>query len=204
MHSFYSNANQTVIDSNYTIMIAEVASTVNEILFNSYMIKNEKDNYKKACLINNQLDTIKGTLITQTMLAEFEKQVHEKIENGENLTSENLNEIYYNLNKKYYGEDVFIDEVIKYGWARIPHFYRNFYVYKYATGISAAITIATKILAGEEGYVEKYLNMLKQGCTNKSIDLLKMVDVDLESDKPYEKAFEFFSNGINEIKKLIQ
>lgn len=203
MHAYYSNTNQNILDADYTILVAEVASTVNEILLNNYMIEKETDNLKKAILINQQLDTIKGTLITQTMFAEFEKQVHEKIENGENLSADNINEIYYNLIKKYNGEEVVLDEMVKYGWSRIPHFYTPFYVYKYATGISSAICIASKIISGEEGYKEKYINMLKQGCTKKSIDLLKMVDVDLETSTPYEEAFKFYQKGINQIKELI-
>lgn len=203
IHSYYSNANQNVIDANYTIMAAEVASTVNEIILGQYLIKKETDKTKKAALINTELDRIRATLIRQTMFAEFEKIVHEKIEAQESLTSDNLCEIYYELNKKYFGEDVVIDENIKYEWARIPHFYSCFYVYKYATGISAAISIAKKILNKEPGIVEKYVEMLKQGCTKKSVELLKMVDVDLESKKPYEEAFEFFEENLEELENLI-
>lgn len=146
---------------------------------------------------------IRATLFRQSMFAEFEKIVHEKTENGEILTSENLNNIYYNLNKKYFGDDIFIDEKIKYEWARIPHFYTDFYVYKYATGISAAITIANKILNKEDGFVNKYIEMLKQGCSKKSIDLLKMVDVDLENKDTYKSTIDFYNNKIDELRKLI-
>ena len=135
------------------------------------------------------------------MSAEFEKIVHEKIENGETLSSEDLNSIYYKLNQKYFGEDVFIDEEIKYEWARIPHFYSDFYVYKYSTGVSAAIAIATKILNKEPGFIDRYIEMLKQGCSKKSIDLLKMVDVDLESKETYCNAIEFYKKYIDELKK---
>lgn len=204
MHSYYSNRTQNVIDANYTIMVAEVASTVNEIILGQYLIKNENDKHRKAALINAELDKLRATLIRQTMFAEFEKIVHEKVEEDEQLTSEKLCEIYLELNKKYFGKDVVIDEEIKYEWARIPHFYSCFYVYKYATGISAAIAIAKKILSGEVGFVEKYINMLKQGCTKKSVDLLKMVDVDLESKKPYEDAFEFYKQNLDELNKLIK
>lgn len=146
---------------------------------------------------------IRATLFRQSMFAEFEKIVHEKTENGEILTSENLNNIYYNLNKKYFGDDIFIDEKIKYEWARIPHFYTDFYVYKYATGISAAITIANKILNKEDGFVNKYIEMLKQGCSKKSIDLLKMVDVDLKNKDTYKSTIDFYNNKIDELRKLI-
>ena len=202
MHSYYSEKNQNIINSNYTIMVAEVASTVNEILLASYQIDNEKDNNKKAELIYELLEMIRATLFRQAMFAEFEKQVHEKIENGEILSAEDLENIYYELNKKYFGEDVVIDEKIKYEWLRIPHFYSCFYVYKYSTGISSAIAIASKILKGEPGIVEKYIEMLKQGRTKSSIDLLKMVDVDLESTKPYEDAIDFFEEKMNELENL--
>ncbi len=203
IHSYYSNSNQNVIDANYTIMVAEVASTVNEIILGQYLINKEDDKHKKAALINNQLDRIRATLIRQTMFAEFEKIVHEKIEKQESLTSDDLCEIYYELNKKYFGDDTVIDEPIKYEWARIPHFYSCFYVYKYATGISSAIAIAKKVLEQGETFVNRYIDMLKQGCSKKSIDLLKMVDVDLESTKPYEEAFEFFEKNLEELEKLI-
>ena len=199
MHSYYSNKTQNVINANYTIMVAEVASTVNEILLSEYLIKNEKDEIKKAALINERIDDIRATLIRQSMFAEFEKIVHEKNEKLESLTSEKLCNIYYDLNKKYFGQNIIIDENIKYEWARIPHFYSCFYVYKYATGISAAISIATKILNKEPGIVEKYINMLKQGSQKKSVELLKMVDVDLESTKPYEDAFKFYEDNINKL-----
>ncbi len=204
MHSYYSNSNQNVLDANYTIMVAEVASTVNEIILGQYLIKNENDKNRKAALINAELDKLRATLIRQTMFAEFEKIVHEKVEKDEQLTSDKLCDIYLDLNKKYFGENVIVDEDIKYEWARIPHFYSCFYVYKYATGISAAIAIAKKILSNEDGFVEKYINMLKQGCTKKSVDLLKMVDVDLESKKPYEDAFEFYKQNLDELKELIK
>ena len=203
MHSYYSSKNQNIIDSNYTIMVAEVASTVNEILLSEYQIKNETNKQKKAELIYEILEMIRATFYRQSMFAEFEKKVHEKIEKGEMLSAEDLNNIYYKLNQKYFGNSIHIDDEIKYEWARIPHFYSDFYVYKYATGISAAICIATKILNKEEGFVEKYINMLKQGCSKKSIDLLKMVGVDLESKETYEKTIEFYKQKIEELKQLI-
>ncbi len=203
MHSYYSNKTQGIINSNYTIMVAEVASTVNEILLSNYQINNEKDRKKKAELIYELLEMIRATFFRQAMFAEFEKIVHEKIENKENLSSEDLNSIYYKLNKKYFGEEVFIDEQIKYEWARIPHFYSDFYVYKYSTGVSAAIAIATKIINKDSGFVDKYIEMLKQGCSKKSIDLLKMVDVDLESKETYFNTIEFYKYYINKLKDLI-
>ena len=203
MHSYYSNKTQNVIDANYTIMVAEIASTTNEILLAKYQINNETDKNKKAEIIYELLEMIRATLFRQAMFAEFEKNVHEKIENGNVLSSEDLSEIYYKLNEEYFGKDCIIDEQIKYEWARIPHFYTPFYVYKYATGISAAIIIATNILAGKEGYVEKYIDMLKQGCTKKAVKLLKMVDVDLEDINTYKGAIDFYRELTKELKKLI-
>ena len=203
IHSYYSNKHQNIIDANYTIMVAEVASTVNEILLSEYQIKNEKDEKKKAELIYELLEMIRATFYRQSMFAEFEKQVHERIENGEMLSAEDLNTAYYQLNQKYFGNDIVIDKEIQYEWSRIPHFYTDFYVYKYATGISAAICIATKILNKEEGFVEKYIHMLSQGCMKKSVDLLKMVDVDLENPQTYELTTQFYKDKIDELKSLI-
>ena len=203
MHSYYSNKTQNVIDANYTIMIAEIASTTNEILLAKYQMNNEKDKKKKAEIIYELLEMIRTTLFRQAMFAEFEKSVHEKIENGEVLSSDDLSEIYYKLNEEYFGKDCVIDEQIKYEWARIPHFYTPFYVYKYATGISAAIIIATNILSGKEGYVEKYIDMLKQGCTKKAVELLKMVDVDLEDINTYKGAIDFYRELTEKLKELI-
>lgn len=204
MHSYYSNTNQNYVDSDYTIMVAEVASTVNEILLSEYLINKETDLKKKAMLINEQIDEIRATLIRQTMFAEFEKWVHEKVEENNPLTAEDLNNKYYELNKKYFGENVNVDEDIKYEWARIPHFYSCFYVYKYATGISSAITIAQKILSNEKGYVERYLNMLKKGGSEKSLDLLRSVDVDLETKTPIENAFKYYNDKIDELEEIIK
>ena len=203
MHSYYSSKNQTIIDANYTIMTAEVASTVNEILLSEYQTRNEKDKTKKAELIYELLEMIRATLFRQSMFAEFEKIVHDKIEAGETLSSEDLNNIYYDLNKQYFGENMIVDEQIKYEWARIPHFYSDFYVYKYATGISAAISIADNILNKGEAFVNRYIEMLKQGCSKKSIDLLKMVDVDLESEQVYKQAINFYEGKIKELEQLI-
>lgn len=203
MHSYYADTTQNIFDSNYTIMVAEVASTVNEMLLADYQIKNETDKMKKAYLINEQLDMIRATLFRQTMFAEFEKIIHEKVEQKISLTSNDLNEIYYDLVKKYFGEEVIVDEAIKYEWARIPHFYSNFYVYKYATGITAATVIASKILAKEKGFVEKYIDMLSKGGSLDSLDLLKLVDVDLEKEETYDIAFKFFKEKLEELKILL-
>ena len=204
MHSMYSSENQNVFNNQYTIMVAEVASTVNEILLANYLIEKETDNLKKAALVQEQLDLIRATLIEQTKLAEFEEKVHSRIEAGETLTSDNLNEIFFELVKKYAGEALEAEEESKYVWARIPHFYRCFYVYKYATGITSAIVIANKILSGEPGYVEKYKEMLNLGRTKDSISLLKMVDVDLESEETYKEAFRYYEKSLNKLEELLK
>ena len=166
MHSYYSNTNQNVIDSNYTIMVAEIASTTNEILLAKYQIENEQDKTKKAEIIYELLEMIRATLFRQAMFAEFEKMVHEKIELGEMLSSDDLSNMYYKLNEQYFGKNCVIDEQIKYEWARIPHFYYNFYVYKYATGISAASYIVDGILNNKEGISNLYKNQKDlHGCS---------------------------------------
>ena len=204
MHSYYSNENQNIIDSNYTIMVAEIASTTNEILLAKYQIETEKDPIKKAEIIYELLEMIRATLFRQAMFAEFEKEVHQKIEQGSVLSPDDLSDMYYKLNIKYFGKDCVIDEQIKYEWARTPHFYTPFYVYKYATGMSAAIIIANNILSGRENYVQKYIEMLKQGCTKKAVELLKMVDVDLEDSNTYKGAIDFYKELIYELKKLVE
>lgn len=202
MHSYYASHTQGILDANYTIMVAEVASTVNEILLAEYQIQKEQDKQKKQALLYELLEMIRATFFRQTMFAEFEKKVHESIEKGEMLSAQDLNEIYYRLNEDYFGKEVVIDQEIQYEWERIPHFYTPFYVYKYATGISAAITIASNILAQRQGYKEKYIDMLKQGCMKKSIDLLKMVDVDLETEKPYEITLQYFKEKMKQLESL--
>ncbi len=204
IHTYYSNANQNIINANYTIMVAEVASTVNELLLAHYQIENEKDTRKKAEILYELLDMIRATFFRQSMFAEFEKDIHEKEEKGEALSSEDLNNIYYKLNEKYFGKNMEIDKEIQYEWARIPHFYSNFYVYKYATGISAAIVISQNIIKHGKSYIERYIEMLKQGCSKKSVELLKMVDVDLESKDTYTNAIKFYEEKIQQLKQLIK
>ncbi len=202
MHSYFADTTQNILNSDYTIMVAEVASTVNEILLANYQIANTEDKAKKASLINEQLDMIRATLYRQTMFAEFEQIVHNKIENHENLSSEDLNIIYYELVKKYFGKSTVCDDYIKYEWARIPHFYSNFYVYKYATGITSAIVIAKNIMSKKPGYVEKYIEMLSKGGLENSLDLLKSVGVDLTKKETYDVAFNYFRENLKELEKL--
>lgn len=203
LHSDYANRTQNVLDANYTIMVAEVASTVNEILLAEYQLKQESSPMKKAEILYELLEMIRATFYRQSMFAEFEKQVHEAVEKGEMLSAEDLNKQYYTLNEQYFGKEVVIDKPIQYEWSRIPHFYTPFYVYKYATGISAAITIAMKILSREEGYTQKYIEMLKQGCSKKAVDLLKMVEVDLESTTPYEQTVQYYEKKMEELTQIL-
>ena len=203
MHTYYSNGAQNVIDCDYTTLVAEIASTTNEILLAKYQIENEKNKLKKAEIIYELLEMIRATLFRQSMFVEFEKQVHDTISSGKILSSEDLSNMYYELNKTYFGKDCYIDNEIRYEWARIPHFYSPFYVYTYATGISAAIIIATNIWKKKEGYVDKYIEMLKQGCTKKAVELLKMVDVDLEDVNTYKGAIDFYNEMIDELEKLL-
>lgn len=203
MHSYYSDRNQNVLEHSYTLLLAEIASTVNEILLAQYRLDNSTDKQEKIALLYDRIETVKSTLFTQAMFAEFEQEVHSRVENEEILNAEKLGNIYVDLCKKYYGEDLVIDEYNKYNWTRIHHFFRCFYVYKYATGISCAIDIASRILAGEEGLVEKYINMLKMGGSKKSLDILKTVGIDLEDSRTYENALEFYKNDIEKLEELI-
>ena len=198
MHSYYSNTNQNVIDSNYTIMVAEIASTTNEILLAKYQIENEQDKTKKAEIIYELLEMIRATLFRQAMFAEFEKMVHEKIELGEMLSSDDLSNMYYKLNEQYFGKNCVIDEQIKYEWARIPHFYTSFYVYKYATGISVALSIVSDILNNKPNALDNYLLFLKSGGSNYPLEILKKCGIDIVNDDTIEKALQVFNDTLED------
>ncbi len=196
LHSYHSDAAQDFIYAGYKIFVAEVASTCNEALLIHYLLENSKDDTEKAYLLNYFLEQFRTTLFRQTMFAEFEKITHAKAEAGETLTAEVLCEIYYDLNKQYFGEDIVVDKEIALEWARIPHFYTPFYVYQYATGFSAAIAISSKILAGEPGIVEKYKKFLSGGSSLDCIDLLKLCDVDMTERQPVEEALKVFADNL--------
>ena len=198
IHTYFSNKNQPQPKSDYTIFVAEVASTVNEVLLLRYLLSRETDVAKRKYYLNYFLEMFRTTLFRQTMFAEFEFEVHSIVENGGALSKESMNEIYLNLNKKYYGKDVVSDREISFEWARIPHFYSAFYVYKYATGIISAVTIADKILSGEENAVENYFKFLSSGCSDTPVNLLKIAGVDLETKQPYEKAMDVFYKTLKE------
>lgn len=204
IHSYYSNKNQPVIYSDYEIFVAEVASTCNEALLMEYLLKKTTDKKEKAYLINYFLEQFRTTLYRQTMFAEFELIINEMTEKGEGLTADNMSEIYYDLNKKYFGDDIVVDDDIRLEWARIPHFYYNYYVYQYATGYSAAIALSRKILKEGSSAAAQYIEFLKGGCSKTPIELLKMAGVDMASPKPINDALEIFNELIDELDKLME
>ena len=202
MHTYLSCKNNPYQYSSYEIFVAEVASTVNELLLANYMLKNSKNKEEKLAVINHILDLYKATLYRQTMFAEFEKETHKLREKGEVLTSDLLSNTYYNLVKKYFGPNVLCDDLIKYEWARIPHFYYNFYVYKYATGISAASYIVDGILNNKEGALENYINFLKTGGSMYPLDELKIAGVNLNSKSVILSAIKTFEKYLKEFKDI--
>ena len=202
MHSYYSKKANSYEEADYKIFVAEVASTVNELLLCKYIINNSKNREEKLNVLNRMLDLFKGTLYRQTMFAEFEKKAHEMCENDEILTSENLCSMYYDLNKKYFGDDVVVDEQIKYEWARIPHFYYNFYVYKYATGISAACYIVNNILSGDKLALENYKKFLSLGGSMKPVDELKVAGVDMNDKEVVNSAIKMFDETLDDFVKV--
>ncbi|MEL7568897.1 MAG: M3 family oligoendopeptidase, partial [Bacillota bacterium] len=203
LHSYYSWQTQPYVYSYYKIFVAEVASTVNETLLTKYLLAHAPDEKQKMYLINHYLEEFRGTVFRQTMFAEFEKIIHEKVEGGEPLTTDALCEIYYQLNKDYYGPDMVADEEIALEWARIPHFYNAFYVYKYATGFSAASALAQGIL--EEGHpaVARYLEFLRGGGSDYPINLLKKAGVDMNEPQPVIQALQVFEEMLGEMEKML-
>lgn len=203
MHSFYSHSNQPYIYASYKIFVAEVASTFNESILMNYMLKNTSDKKEKMYLLNHYMESFRGTIYRQTMFAEFEKITHEKTEAGEALTAELLSSIYHELNVKYYGPDIIVDDYIDIEWARIPHFYNSFYVYKYATGLSAATSLSNKVLKQGEPALNKYLNFLKSGGSDYPVELLKNAGVDMTSRTPIEEALKVFEDILKQFEDLI-
>ena len=203
MHSYKSNAAQPYAKADYTIFLAEIASTVNEVLLLKHLLKNSKDKKLKKYLLNYYMDMIRATLFRQTQFAEFEQIAHAKAEAGEPLTKESLCKLYYGLNEQYYGDGIIHDEQIAYEWARIPHFYTAFYVYKYATGITSAISIAKRILTEGESAVNDYFAFLSAGGSDDPVSILKKAGVDLTTMQPFQAAMEEFENTLNEFKSLL-
>ena len=202
LHSYLSNANQNPIDANYVIFVAEVASTCNEALLMEYLLNKTTDKKERAYLINHFLDQFRGTLYRQTLFAEFELIMGKYIGEGRTLTADLLCEEYKKINQFYYGPDMIVDDEIAMEWARIPHFYYNYYVFQYATGYSAAIALSRKILAEGEPAVKDYLNFLSGGCSKSPIDLLKGAGVDMTTPEPINAALELFDKLLDEMEEL--
>lgn len=197
MHSYYSASKQPYIYHGYSIFVAEVASNVNEMLLNMYMLNNAKCKEERLSLINDFLESVKGSIYRQTMFAEFEKEIYEIEGRKEPLTEDIISRIYYNLNKKYYGDNITIDDEIRYEWMRIPHFYYQFYVYQYATGLTAAFNIARRLYTSEEGFLDKYLNFLSNGSSDYPLELLKKLDINMESEEPINSILKYFDEQID-------
>lgn len=215
IHSYYSNVTQPFVYSEYKIFVAEVASTVNEMLLLEYLLKENTKKMQQAdekeqqevrkerlYLLNHYLDMFKGTLFRQTQFAEFELATNEMVWNGEDLNADNLSGLYKEINEKYYGTEMISDEEISYEWARIPHFYYNYYVYQYATSFASAVAISHDILENGEKAVPGYIAFLSSGCSDKPVELLKKVGINLETAKPIEDALQVMAHVLEEIEKL--
>ncbi len=204
MHSYYSNHNQPYTYAGYKIFVAEVASLTNETILYDYLVNKSNSKEEKLFLVNHELEKIRGTLFRQCMFAEFEKTMFEASESGKPLTSDYLSETYHTLNKKWFGPNVVIDDLIDYEWARVPHFYYNFYVYKYCIGISCANTLAKKIINSEDGAVDRYINnFLKAGGSDYPINILKSAGVDISTPEPIEDTANLFDSLLDEFESLI-
>ncbi len=204
LHSYFSNANQNPMDSHYVIFVAEVASTCNESLLVEYLLSKTTDKKERAYLINHFLDRFKGTIFRQTMFAEFELNIGRMVAQGKTLTADVLSAEYKRLNELYHGPDMVVDDYIAMEWARIPHFYYNYYVFQYATGFSAAVALSRKILSGEAQAVKDYLGFLSGGCSKSPIDLLKGAGVDMTSPAPVNEALQLFGELLDEMEALLQ
>ena len=203
MHSLFTRGNQPYQYGDYTIFVAEVASTLNEGLLTEYLLKTTSDRGLRLNILNHSLDGFRGTLFRQTMFAEFEQQVHSGAEQGEPMTADMLSALYHTLNQKYYGGETIIDPLIDIEWARIPHFYSSFYVYQYATGISAASALVRRILQEGQPAVDRYLNFLRSGSSDYSINLLKKAGVDMTSPEPVRQALQLFESHLTQMEELL-
>ena len=203
MHSFYSSKHQPFQYYNYTIFVAEVASTFNEQLLTHHLLQSSTDDRFKAYLLNHEVDSIRATIVRQTMFAEFEKITHEMAENGQPLTVESFRAVYGQLLKDYFGPDFVIDDELTLECFRIPHFYRGFYVYKYATGLSAAIALSRRVLEGGEQERRDYLRFLSSGCSKDPLDLLRDAGVDMASPEPVETALKHFGSLVQQLDQLM-
>lgn len=201
VHSYYSRSTQPYIYSSYKIFVAEVASTLNEQLLINYLLEKATSKEERVYLLNYYLEQFRTTVYRQTMFAEFEKLTHQSVESGEPLTAKEFDDLYYKLNEKYYGESCVVDEQIALEWARIPHFYSNFYVYKYATGFSAASALSQQILSEGQPAVNRYINFLKSGGSEYPLKQLKYAGVDMEKKQSVEQALSVFSGLVDKLEK---
>nr|BAD99434.1 oligopeptidase [Geobacillus sp. MO-1] len=203
VHSYYTRKTQPYPYANYSIFVAEVASTCNEALLNDYLLKTMDEEKKRLYLLNHYLEGFRGTVFRQTMFAEFEHMIHIKAQEGEALTADSLTSLYYELNKKYFGDDIVVDQEIGLEWARIPHFYYNYYVYQYATGFSAATALSKQILEEGEPAVKRYIEFLKAGSSDYPIEVLKKAGVDMTSAEPIRQACQVFAEKLEEMENLL-
>lgn len=203
MHSHYSNSNQPYATADYKLFVAEVASTFNENLLLNYLMKNTDDEKEKLVLLDQWINNFLGTVFTQVRFAEFEKNAHQMVKNGEPITVESLNKIVHESQVKWFGESTVIDEGYALNWGRIPHYYRTFYVYKYATSFCASTTLAKGVLEGKEGALENYMTFLKSGDSDYPIELLKRAGVDLSTPEPIEEAMQLFDSLVIQMEKLL-
>ena len=204
VHSYFTRNNQPFVYGDYSIFVAEVASTCNEELLTEYLLQTAEDEKLRIYVLNHWLEGVRSTIIRQAMFAEFEHVIHEMDARGEALTAESMTTVYYELNKQYFGDDMVVDEEIGREWARIPHFYYNYYVYQYATGKSAAIALSKQILEEGQPAVERYINnFLKAGCSDTPINVLRAAGVDMESAAPIQAAFDLFEERLAELEKLL-
>ena len=201
VHSYYSRKSQEYLYSDYKIFVAEVASTLNELLLINYLLENSTSKEERIYLLNYYLEQFRTTVYRQTMFAEFEKITHEKVENKEPLTAKEFIDIYYDLNKKYYGKSCCVDKEIGLEWARIPHFYSNFYVYKYATGFSAASALSSQILSEGKVAVDRYINFLKSGGSEYPLNQLRAAGVDMEKKESVDEALKVFEELVSKLEK---
>ena len=204
MHSFYSRGTQPYVYSDYDIFCAEVASTCNEIILQQHLLELTADPKQKLYLLGEFLEGMRGTVFRQTMFSEFEQRIHEMAEEGQALTWESLGGEYGRIMKKYYGGAYVHDELVDNYWIRIPHFYYNFYVYKYATSYCAASNIARRILDGEAGARESYMEFLKAGSSKYPVDLLKAAGVDMTSPEPVRDAMKLFERLLDQTEELLE
>jgi oligoendopeptidase F len=203
MHSYYTRKNQPYIYGSYSIFLAEIASTTNELLLLNYMLERTKDEKEKAYLLDHYVNSFKSTVFRQTMFAEFEHKVNKLAEKGSPITAENLNKIYHDLNVEYFGDSIDVDEFISTEWARIPHFYMFYYVFQYATGFSSAVTLSEKILHGTEEDRQKYLNFLKAGESKYPLEVLKEAGVDMTKKDALQKSMDVAREKMKELRKAL-